>query len=116
MILFDWISKLNDFIRLNDVSPNLLLFFCAITLLAFVFSLRELTCWLARTSGLRQEIIAIRESQKLLEQKIDILMTLRMKDVDSETTEKPGYSFSFKEAPELPVASRISNPAERILN
>ncbi len=116
MVLFDWISKLNDFIRLNDVTPNFLLFFFAVTVLAFVFSLREFTSWLAKTSGLRQEIVAIRESQKLLEQKIDILMTLRMKDVDSETTAKPNYSFAFKEGPELPVASRTSNPAEHILN
>ncbi len=116
MVLFDWISKLNDFIRLNDVTPNLLLVFFAVTVLAFIFSLREFTSWLTKTSGLRQEIIAIRESQKLLEQKIDILMTLRMKDVDSETTGKPSYSFAFKEGSDLPIVSPTSNPAEHILN
>lgn len=90
---FNWLINFGDFLKSHQMTPQWLLFFMAVIFIALIFSLRELVSWLAKTSGLFKQIQTIHQSQKTLEQKMDLLTTLHlnkiMPDPKKQNIEKP---------------------------
>ncbi|MCB0363864.1 MAG: hypothetical protein H6624_15740 [Bdellovibrionaceae bacterium] len=76
----DWLVNLGDFLKYYNITPNMLLFFSAVVLIAFVFSLREFMSWLSKTSSLRRDLATMKHTLNIMEQKIDALLAMRMGD------------------------------------
>lgn len=76
----DWLVNLGDFLKYYNITANMLLFFSAVVLIAFIFSLREFMSWLSKTSSLKRELATIKLSLQIMEQKIDALLAMRMSD------------------------------------
>lgn len=90
MISEDWLVNLGDFLKYYDITPNMLLFFSAVLLVAFVFSLREFISWLSKTSQLRRDVNYLKHSINMMENKLDQLIALHL-----ESSIKAGDEENF---------------------
>lgn len=114
MLNYGWLTNLSDFLQFNNIGPNMLLFFSVVVLLAFIFSLREFTSWMTKTSRLSQDIEDIRESQRLLEQKLDIVVTRTMTELETPANPPPLSSRPEKEHPTIAKNKASSNKTKEI--